>query len=79
MAQKGCDVLVGSKLASVANSDAAERTFLLALPVVCLDAVGAEAMQTGSINYWAAHQFLADWTGQVLHNPFYEVLTDVVV
>ena len=55
MTNEGSDVLVGSELASVANSDAAERALFLALPVVGLDAVGAEAVQTGSVNHWAAN------------------------
>jgi len=79
MAHQGCDVLVGSQLASVANRDAAQRALLLALPVVGLDAVGAEAVQAGSVDHRAADQFLADRTSQVLHHTFDEVLPDVVV
>ena len=79
MAYQSCYVLVGSELTSVTYSSAAKRTLLFALPVVRLNAVGAESMQARFINNWVARQLLADGTCQVFHHPFNKFFPDAIV
>lgn len=73
MLQHGLNVFVRTQLPSVANRDAAQRTLLLALPVVGLYAVRAETMQATLVDNRAAHHLLTDRARQVLHHTFYEL------
>ena len=73
MLHHGLNVFVRTQLPSVANRDAAQRTLLLALPVVGLYAVRAETMQATLVDYRAVHHLLTDRASQVLHHAFYEL------
>ena len=62
------DVLIRSQLTSITNRNTTKWTFFLALSIVSLDTVGAEAMQTCLVNDRISDHLLTNRTSQVLHH-----------
>ena len=79
MRHQGCDVLVRAQLASIADSHTTEGALLLTLAIVCLNTVGAKAMQARLVDDWVGHHLLTDRARKVLLDTLDEVRADHVV
>lgn len=79
MRHQRSNVLIWPQLATIADGDATERTLFLSLPIISLNAIGAESMEARLVNDRIGHHFLANRTSQILHDSLGEVGTDHIV